>query len=310
MLTVRFFSIFLLTFLLSSSKISAQVFQYNNWCQSQCDAAGDEKENTKSIFMKRNIMSRSLTTEEFTSKKFSLMIYIVNSRGDISSAEKQRIRTTIDYLNIAFSKTLISFDIKSINAIASDLFIDDLMTQDYQPYLNFSATHDSPDHISIYIFDIGRDLCTTTENSIRCGRTGGFSFILSGITNNIVLSKFDLEDHKILAHEMGHFFGLYHTFEEQQFGKDDFEGDCGVLGDCLCDTPPDPGPAYEVYVNYSLCEMIDHKYNKIHDYKPMLNNFMSYYKPCYLQQYEFTQGQIEVLNIAANSDLRSKFSKN
>ncbi len=46
----------------------------------------------------------------------------------------------------------------------------------------------------------------------------------------------------ILAHEMGHYFLLYHT-HETAFGTECFSlnPDCSAFGDLVCDTPPDPG---------------------------------------------------------------------
>jgi hypothetical protein len=120
---------------------------------------------------------------------------------------------------------------------------------------------------------------------------------------------FDVNDYKVIVHEMGHFFGLYHTFEEVQFGKDDFKGDCNIVGDCLCDTPPDPGTIYEVYVNYSKCRMQDLFHENGNQYMPLIENYMGYYKPCYMKQFSFTENQIEVLNLSARSEFREGFKK-
>jgi len=90
------------------------------------------------------------------------------------------------------------------------LFIEDLSRNEGNLYVKFSNQHDLDNVITVFILDHAKDFCTFTGNSISCSRTGGFSFILSTLANNIVLSKFDLEDPKIIAHEMGHFFGLYH----------------------------------------------------------------------------------------------------
>ena len=178
----------------------------------------------------------------------------------------------------------------------------------YYPYDEFSDEYDLPDLLSIYIFDHKDDFCNITSTSISCGRTGGFSYILSGRTNNIVMSRFDIPDIKVLAHEMGHFWGLYHTFEEAQFGKDDLkEENCHLLGDRICDTPPDPGSVFEVYVNYVTCELLDLNNDAGLAYKPQIENYMSYYKPCYLREFKFTPDQIMVMKLAAMEPMRSKF---
>lgn len=44
----------------------------------------------------------------------------------------------------------------------------------------------------------------------------------------------------LVVHELGHFFGLAHTFE-CAFGSET-EDSCSTSGDLICDTPPDRGP--------------------------------------------------------------------
>jgi hypothetical protein len=35
------------------------------------------------------------------------------------------------------------------------------------------------------------------------------------------------------------------------------------------------------------------------EYRPQINNFMSYYHPCYFRKFEFSRGQLEVIFRAA-----------
>lgn len=46
---------------------------------------------------------------------------------------------------------------------------------------------------------------------------------------------------KALLHELGHYFGLYDTFEAEAFGAERvLRTNCEVAGDLVCDTPADP----------------------------------------------------------------------
>ena len=285
------------------------VSERKDWCMSQCDLAGDERANAAQIYAQVDDYALGQNSAP-DAMVFPIRVGIIQSGNEGSEVKKAKAYQAIKNLNAAFARTGLKFIMDRIEIISSDLKIEDLSHNYYQPYDDFSATHDLDSMISLFIFDHAEDFCQTTTTSISCGRKGGFSYILSAKTNNVALSTFDLDDQKIIAHEFGHFFGLYHTFEESQYGKD-YPGNnaCDQAGDRICDTPPDPGSVYEVYVNYFNCEMVGFRDSTGLEYQPLITNYMSYYKPCYLREYTFTLGQVEVLRSAAMSSLRQKFSR-
>lgn len=63
---------------------------------------------------------------------------------------------------------------------------------------------------------------------------GGYCYFQGPICVNSALAS------TLVVHEMGHFFGLAHTFE-CAYGKET-TATCSDNGDLLCDTPPDRGP--------------------------------------------------------------------
>ena len=281
------------------------------FCQSECNAAGDEKRNTELIEkIRKNI---EFNSDEFGTEvlTFPLRVSIVTSASDPVYADTALIRHTVDILNDGFTNAFIHFKLIRIDTIYSTLLISDLVKNGYQPYRTFSSRHDLPDTITLYLFDYDKNLCKHEGSSISCSRSGGFSYVLSRATNNVVMSKFELGDYKIIVHEFGHFFGLYHTFEDYQFGKEKPDGtNCDTAGDRFCDTPADPGNVYEVYVNYSTCEMTGYADPETGvEYRPMLNNYMAYYRPCYLKKYEFTPMQLAFIYTASRSNLRKNFSR-
>jgi len=303
--------IFLLIFaVLFVTSIHAQeAKQNNNICKSSSSAAGDEKSNTQYL---QQLMKQKRTRGIVSWEKrivFPLRIGFIQAPGTPKHTRQFAISSTIDILNEAFAEANVGFYITQIDVIYTDLKIDDLSLGAYDLYDQFSKEHDIEDMISLYLFDYDDQLCKESSGGVSCGRTGGFSYILSNRTSNIVLSKFDLEDHKVVVHEFGHFFGLYHTFERDQFGRELVSGDnCATTGDIICDTPSDPGPVYEVYVNYSKCRMIGYRdAGEDVDYTPLINNYMSYYKPCFTKEYTFTPMQLEVIRAAAESPLRMRF---
>ena len=123
------------------------------------------------------------------------------------------------------------------------------------------------------------DACNIFILPSIAGPTAGFSWI-----NNNALTPYDgvyIEGmhaaSKMMTHELGHYCGLYHTFE----GGGCSEDDCATDGDLVCDTPP-------TYTNESctalpFCEDAD------------VTNYMDYTGQC---RDHFTQGQIERMHAA------------
>ncbi len=283
----------------------AQVSESKNWCRLNCEYTDEDKVNSELLFLRMNNDSIKNKLLNDQVKQIPIRIGIIQSDSLQSSISEIVIRKTIFDLNESFQDANFKFYLDRIDLIVSEIKLEDLSNNQYFLYDTFSKEHDLENMLSIYILDHKHEFCTITGNSISCGRTGGFSYILSGKANNVVISRFDLEDPKVVAHELGHFFGLYHTFEEHFFGRDTMNvSDCHLAGDRICDTPPDPGTIFEVYVNYSKCEMIGFKDEKGNEFKPILENIMSYYKPCYLRRYSFTPQQIEVMQLAFDLDIR------
>ena len=307
---LRFLSAFLLIFLIIDVS-NAQIIEEKNWCASQCNAAGDEKGNSKKLCKDIEHNRELGKLLERKKRLIPLRIGFVQQDTSTVGVSKDIVQNAINNLNRSFVKTNLLFYVERIDVICSKIKLEELSQDGYKLYNAFSQAYDMPNIISIFVFDFDEEFCRVDGNAVSCGRTGGFSYVLSDKTSNIVVSKFDLSEIKVMAHEMGHFWGLYHTFEEFQFGKDDFdESNCHMTGDLICDTPPDPGPIYEIYVNYTACELMNFEDNKGNVYKPLIDNIMSYYKPCYLKEYTFTDDQVNVINTALTEPLREKYVKN
>lgn len=291
------------------SLISTLSFGQNHkekeWCIINCDPR-IHKENTQLIYT--HILNDTIVDAIDMSDTiiFPLRFAIVKEqKKGITDETEELIQQVTEDLNYAFRNTIIRFELNRVEELESDIKLEQLSENEFQLYDSFSEIHDLDSMITVFILDHRDDFCIETQSGISCSRIGGFSYILSSLSNNLVLSEFDIRDSKVVAHEFGHFFGLYHTFEEYLFGKDAFEeNDCLDKGDLICDTPPDPGVVFEIYVNHTTCEMNGYTDDKGNEYSPQLQNIMSYYKPCYLKENVFTKQQELVLSLARTIMIR------
>ncbi len=96
-----------------------------------------------------------------------------------------------------------------------------------------------------------------------------------------------------LAHEMGHYFGLYHTF---QGGCDN--ADCLADGDRVCDTPPDQSTASVPCSQVVNTCSTDTQSGFATDQPDMTRNFLDYGNNACL--HDFTPGQAARMNFFLN----------
>lgn len=98
--------------------------------------------------------------------------------------------------------------------------------------------------------------------------------IHNGITNPLGAVIIIPKSGAGLMHEMGHTFGLYHTFEDD-FGLELVDqSNCEVAGDLICDTPAMPDYVYpDKYCQY----LSDAKDGNGDYYKPEIGNFMTHF---------------------------------
>ena len=114
-----------------------------------------------------------------------------------------------------------------------------------------------------------------------------------GALDGIVVTAFGI----LLAHEMGHYLGLYHTFEGGCFNFD-----CATNGDRVCDTPPDgsvqPSAACSSPGNSCNTDTLSAYSNGFFttDVPDQIDNFMDYgNSSCSIR---FTQGQADRMRAA------------
>jgi hypothetical protein len=107
------------------------------------------------------------------------------------------------------------------------------------------------------------------------GEVGGYTYLPSNINNKIAIIYNHADNERTFVHELGHYFGLIHTFETF-YGKELVSGaNCTTTGDYVCDTPADPGgqPGYSVSNCVYTGTILDAQGRP---YNPLLYNAMGY----------------------------------
>ena len=97
-------------------------------------------------------------------------------------------------------------------------------------------------------------------------------------SDNVYISTNEIEMNVWItthAHELGHFFGLYHTHEADEFGPEYADGsNCNTAGDLMCDTPAEPDLSE---VEIEACRYVETLTDARGDYYiPNIGNMMSY----------------------------------
>jgi len=202
-------------------------------------------------------------------KEFLIVAHIVLDSLKNENVSRQNIINTIAQVNAVFKPIGASFRICEFKTIENfnynNLTIGKVEKEELDPLYKL-------DHrINMYFID-KPDLIACAYASL-----GGI-----GDYGNVVIGKRCISTGTI-AHELGHFFGLNHTFEKAIPELAD-GSNCKTAGDGFCDTPADPfkiGDGLSLYINELTCQYISDVKDANGDYyTPDVSNIMSYYTNC------------------------------
>ena len=216
-------------------------------------------------------------------KRFSLRVHVNDTPDGPQPFDTAAFASMVERANAAFAPICVQFEVCEYLRVEN---------YRYHSHENHDADElivleGDPNRIDVYVPAID-------SSEFVCGRAS-----LNGIDDNansyvMVVGSCIAPGGTTLAHELGHYFNLYHTFETD-FGAELVDStNCATAGDLVCDTPADPyiiGSPIQWVSPLDPCRFV---YAGVDDrsrfYIPHTANIMSYYdESCHCG---FTRGQL------------------
>ena len=203
-------------------------------------------------------------------KRFSIVAHVVKDSLGNTSISDQVINDNVNSLNAVFAKICISFEVCDIRYI--DNFRYNKLYSNKGHWAHLQQEYNQQNVINIYYVD-------SIIDPLDAAGFAGLGAICNLQSNGIVLTKYSSFGSRVISHEMGHYFGLIHTFENSSIKEELVNGsNCKTSGDLICDTPADPYENVFEYLVDGNCKFISTKRdNNNQFYDPIVGNIMSYY---------------------------------
>lgn len=218
----------------------------------------------------------------FVARTLKINAYVVLEDG-VPVVSNELIQNNIDSLNKEFSTIGIMFSLCKIEQISNPAFSEIEIEADCSPKGSLLKDFYTKESINLYFVDkiiIDNELVSSFVNMPDDDKTNDYMFFAG-------ISKY------MLMHTFGHFFGLYHTHESEEWGSEmvrNNNNECYHSGDLICDTPAEPDLSITGIVRadceYNGFEMIDQENGNsvpsfLKDsngdiYVPSVTNFMAH----------------------------------
>ena len=213
-----------------------------------------------------------------------ITIHIVETVVGFANIEIQQLYDELDAVNRFYSASGIQFFY-----CGAPRFIQGRSIYTYgQAAQELNRSNYVPNTINIYYMD---EIGDEQLSQFACGIS---QFPWRGDLNErfIIMQKDCSTNGAVLAHELGHFFGLFHTHETFN-GRELVNGsNCEIAGDLLCDTPADPNLGFYGLNGCTFDRNIVDANGDL--YTPNPANIMSYAPSRCTNR--FTPGQIDRMN--------------
>ncbi len=210
----------------------------------------------------------STATAAFTSANVQTWVHVITN-GTAGAVPSSQINSQITVLNNAYAASGISFTLAGTDVTNNASWYTVGYGTTAEKQMKYALHRGTKDDLNIYIANIGGGLLgwATFPNGSDPLMDG--VVILNSSLPGGSAAPYNLGD--TATHEVGHWVGLYHTFQ----------GGCGGSGDQVSDTAAEKSPAYGCPTNRDTCRR-DAGLDPVH-------NFMDYSDDACM--FEFTAGQ-------------------
>ena len=195
-------------------------------------------------------------------KKFQVYAHVILDSLGVAQYTPDNLRAELSGVNDAFAPICISFELCGIDTITNYEF-DSTSTPEEEAEIKtlFHVKNRINFYLIDKIFKGGNQICGFAALGGVATTNNGQVFMSGGCA----------------THELGHLFGLPHTFEDA--GSELVDGsNCETAGDGICDTPADPYTDDPDIIWQDGCEFIWEGLDPNGQYyQPDVGNIMSYY---------------------------------
>jgi hypothetical protein len=216
-------------------------------------------------------------------KTFSIAAWVLTDTAGATNFTQAQLQEAIDSLNNQFRGICVDFKLCNYTELPNhrqDTIVEGIHD------VEISTLYRKKNVINLYF---ATEVIKLTPPVGPCGYAplGSNNVPSESPLRDAIILKKECFDELVLAHEVGHYFGLYHTFETQ-FGSEHPNGsNCATTGDLVCDTEADPNGTTDA----QGCDIgVDQTHISGTWYTPPVCNIMSYYTPSCRQT--FTIGQL------------------
>lgn len=232
------------------------------------------------------------TTANNTCYYVRVFFHLVRNSDGSGGQPISVVAQEMGFLSATYSPNRIYFINTGFDEIRNTDFQNNIDQNKYNSIINTQVVSNA---LNVYLLDNSSNF-----NSGLASGNPGRAVVIGG-----AVSGQNLTPSAVVAHELGHCLGLYHTFEESMGPELVDRSNCTTAGDLVCDTPAE-SRSYVFTENSSCVYTTNYQDANGQTYTPDLRNVMDYMRPSCLEH--FTEGQSDRMKATlANSSVLAAF---